>query len=325
MSEKQMPLVSVYVPCHNVETYVEKCVRSIMAQTYKNLDIVLIDNNSTDGTGENLKKMAKEDSRIRVVFNPGEGISDARNVAAGLCHGEWIVEADSDDTMTENAVDTLVNLAVKNNCDLACCSYYLCKNGQYSEKDIVSMKPFFSDNREEIHKYFLTNGRNFNQTWGKIYKKTVLEKAVYPKGKLYEDLAVMPTIIENTNKCIVSDEPVYHYLIRPGSISTGAELVKQLDGMELRLNNCNFYEKNYPNLAPLAYDCVLEFAFFMMGKIYRAGIKENAEVWKEAISTVGNISKKAAKQGMGLKVGTLLTLTVPKAAAALFSKYTRTK
>lgn len=320
------PLVSIYVPCLNVEKYIEKCIRSIMGQTYDNIDIVIIDNNSTDGTVEIIEKLKQSDSRIRFFSEERKGISIVRNAAIGYCLGEWIMEVDSDDAITPNAVETLLNLALKNECSFACGSYYLCNTEKnFSEKKPVKLSGFLSKNKEDIHRYFLSKGRNFNQTWGKIYRRDILEKVVYPEGRLYEDLAVMPDVIEACDGCVVTEEPIYYYSIRPGSISSGTAVAGQMDGLELRLENSEFYGEKYPNLSALSYDCVLEFAFFMLGKIKRTGRNDCIDSLDRTLQVIKEISPKAEKQGIAMKAGVLLVSISPMLAAGLFALYSDLK
>ena len=324
MSEYREPLISVYVPCYNVEPYVEECVRSIMEQDYKNLEILLIDNMSTDKTTEILERLSEEDERICLAYCVRRGLSAVRNMAYNYCHGQWIMEVDGDDAVPSDAVRKLFETAVMENCRMSCGGYYLV--GDTIDHDHpVNMKKAVPDTTEQVQEYFLKEGRNRNQTWGKLYRRDVLAGITYPEGRIYEDIPVQPLIIEKAEGCAVFDEPVYYYRVRGGSLTNEADFMRQLDGLNFRLDNCSFFEQHYPRLTPLAYDCVLEFAFFLMGRMADTAEKENEECFNIVVKTALESSKKAAKSGLKMKAALFLIKRDPYLAAHFFKKFSENK
>ena len=319
------PVVSVYVPCHNAGKTLKRCVESIMEQTYGNLEILLIDNLSSDDTASIIDELTIRDARIKKCSCDRRGLAATRNYAVTVCNGEWVVPVDADDAIASDAVEVLLEAALDSNVDIVCASYYLCNEDELKKKKRIRLKEFESDDKEKLHDYFLEEGRNFNHAWGKIYKRNVLEKIVYPDGRLYEDLAVFPNMIEAASGIKIIDRPIYYYVLASVSISSSEVLSRQKDGLDFRLRNCEYYNKYYPELLPDACDAAVEFAFFLLGKISAAGIKKNETLWNEVVDITRKLIKKSARKGTAMKVAIMLFKLSPPMAGWVFSLYSREK
>ena len=118
-----MDLISVIIPIYNLEQYIERCVRSVMAQSYKNLQIILVDDGSSDGSGAVCDALAQQDSRIKVIHKPNGGVSDARNFGVKAASGQFISFVDGDDYVHPEFIATLHTLCVENKCRMAQCSF----------------------------------------------------------------------------------------------------------------------------------------------------------------------------------------------------------
>ena len=321
---REFPLISVVVPMYNVEGYIENCLRSIILQNYRNLEIIVIDDGSTDKSLEIARKMASDDNRIKLFSKVNEGPASARNEGIRKATGEWLLMVDADDSMVPCAIFELYQNAVKTGANLVCGSYYL-KSENSSHVEKRQMEEFFSCNLEEIHKYFLTYGRKFNQSWGKLFRLSIFDNIEYPVGHLYEDVACMPYILEAAGSLSVIDKPVYNYLLRDGSVTESADLNQKAECMERRRDNCLFYEKHYPNLSRYAHTCFLDAAFFLMGSVAKDGFNKNAQIWNRVVNEVSKNIKVADRSEFDVKMAISLFKVNPKLAAKSFSAYSSIK
>lgn len=213
-----LPLVSVIVPCYNVEAYLPKCVDSILSQTYTNLEIILVDDGSPDHCGEICEEYARKDNRIRVIHKKNGGLSDARNVAIDVAKGEYITFVDSDDWVADNYVEYLLQLAMQNQSNLSVVQYCLFK--EYKDCAISQPKEYvecFSPIKA-ICRMFYQKGIEISAT-GKLYHKSLFETGIrYPKGLMFEDNPVTFRLFYKSNRVVVSNQLLYFYLIRSNSI-----------------------------------------------------------------------------------------------------------
>ena len=212
------PLISIIVPCYNVEQYLPKCVDSIINQTYKNLEVWLVDDGSPDRCGEMCDEYAKKDSRVKVIHKENGGLSDARNVAIDVAAGEYIIFIDSDDRVTLDHVETLYNLVVKYEVDLAAAQFKEEQEGFSIELDKDAPKENKLGMEDAIETMFYQD-KFETSAWGKIYKRSLFGSDIrYPKGKLYEDLPTTFKLIEKAGDIAVTSKQTTYYLIRNSSI-----------------------------------------------------------------------------------------------------------
>lgn len=211
-----LPLLTVVIPVYNVEDYVEKCVRSVIAQTYNNLEILLVDDGSTDSSGAFCDKIAKEDARISVFHTENHGLSAARNVGIDNAHGELIAFVDSDDWIEPDMYSFLYNKMVENDADISVCQHFIDKDGQSRCK--AKIKEDILCDRDMAMNVLMEDKKMHNYAWDKLYKRTLFEGLHYPEGILYEDIAFTYKVVYRINKLYISTEPKYHYTVRTGSI-----------------------------------------------------------------------------------------------------------
>ena len=182
---KDEPLISIIIPVFNVERYLERCVESVLGQTYRHLEIFLVDDGSTDSSGEICEHLKKKDARIKVIHKINGGLSDARNAALDIVRGEWITFIDSDDWVEKKYVECLYEKAVKTNSQISIGSFVTTSGAtRTEEKELYNI---VMDNEEAIsnllyQKYYTTSA------WGKLYKSELFDKIRFPVGKLYEDV-----------------------------------------------------------------------------------------------------------------------------------------
>lgn len=211
-------LVSIIIPIYNVENYLEDCVESVKKQTYKNVEIILVDDGSTDNSGEICDKYEKLDERIKVFHKSNGGLSDARNVGIEKATGQFICFLDSDDMLSMCAIEEQLNACLKSDADI--CIGGLKKFSDSLPQDICNkdMKDtIILDKIETTRRMLLHNGFG-HEACGKLYKKELWKDERFPKGKLYEDYATIYKVVSKCNKCVILKQKVYWYRVRAGSI-----------------------------------------------------------------------------------------------------------
>ena len=214
----ETPLVSVIVPIYKVEPYLAQCVDSIINQTYKNLEIILVDDGSPDNCPKMCDEYAKIDSRIVVIHKENGGLSDARNAGLDICKGEWITFVDSDDWIAINSIEQLLHFAQDNNSNLAIGNHEKFHLGDQISGLITESKCEVISQYQALEYLSSKYGLNFTVSWGKLYKHELWTTLRFPKRKLYEDAYIRHIIYSNaTNICFV-DAPFYKYLQRDDSI-----------------------------------------------------------------------------------------------------------
>ena len=222
-------MISVIVPVYNVEKYLERCVKSIAAQTYKDLEILLIDDGSTDKSGKMCDDFQQTDSRIKVFHKQNGGLSDARNYGIEHSAGKFISFVDSDDYIDEKMLETLHRLITENDADLAVCSAM----DVFEGKEVTQVKEIkeFNLNKVESYKYML-RGDGIPSACNKLYKRQTVGDVRFPVGKLYEDGFFTPQILKRVEKTAVTSKPMYYYFRRADSITTKPFRKGDLDVIE---------------------------------------------------------------------------------------------
>lgn len=213
------PLITIIIPCYNVEQYLPKCIDSILTQSYTNLEIILVDDGSPDNCGAICDNYAKRDSRIRVIHKTNGGLSDARNTAIDTSRGDYITFIDSDDFIAPDYVECLYNLIKRYNAQIAITTFYW-----FYEKDT----PILSNIKKGKQPKVLTRDEALTEMFyqksfdtaacGKLYLRSLFENVRYPKGLLYEDLATTYRLINKCSKVAFVDYKSYFYLLRNNSI-----------------------------------------------------------------------------------------------------------
>lgn len=211
------PLITVIVPCYKVEQYLSKCIDSILAQTYQNLEIWLVEDGSPDRCGEICDRYAQKDSRIKVIHKMNGGLSDARNVAIDQATGEWISFVDSDDYIAPDYIATLYRLAVKNDCRCSVVQPVAFLDGeQPNPNDYDSFEVMSS--MDAIAAMFYQTKLD-TSAWNKLYHRSLFETGIrYPKGYLFEDNPTTYRLFALCDKIAVSQKKMYYYRLREGSI-----------------------------------------------------------------------------------------------------------
>lgn len=211
-------LISVIVPVYNVEKYLHKCINSIINQTYKNLEIILIDDGSTDNSGKICDEYALKDNRIKVIHKENGGLSSARNAGLDICSGDYIGFVDSDDYIAEDMYEYLYVNFKKNNADVAMCNFYnvfenrIEKSFSINDFDLSEQETMLSINLKYAYNAFIA-------VWNKLYKKTIIKSIRFPLNKCSEDSAILIDWILKTKKMSYTSNASYYYVRRVNSLS----------------------------------------------------------------------------------------------------------
>lgn len=227
-------LISVIIPVYNVEKYLHRCIDSVINQTYSNLEIILVDDGSTDTSPEICDEYKNLDERIVVIHKKNGGLSDARNVGFDISKGEYILFLDSDDWMVNNALEKMCFTMQNRKADIIVSNYYY----NYDVKNIIAFveKEDKSFNRSKAIEELLLNKEIKNFAWGKLYRRNVVDGILFPIGKLFEDVYWAHLVFNRIDKLILLSEPLFYYRQRADSISYNFSLRKLniLEGTFLR-------------------------------------------------------------------------------------------
>lgn len=214
-------LVSVIVPVYNVEQYLEQCINSILGQTYKNLEIILVDDGSTDKSGIMCEQYALADNRVVVIHKENGGLSDARNVGMAIAKGDYIGFVDSDDYIHCDMYKVLTDLLEQNNADIAIANWcgFNDKEGEKIYEERTGNILTFED-LETLE--FLIYGKNEYKislsVWDRLYRREIIEEFRFPKGMCYEDVVWSTKVFYKAQKSVYIDRNLYYYRRRDSGI-----------------------------------------------------------------------------------------------------------
>ena len=212
------PLISIIVPIYNVEAYLPRCLDSIVGQTYRNLEIILVDDGSPDNCGVICDRYAEEDSRIRVIHQQNAGVSAARNAGLDVMSGEYIMFVDPDDWISLDAVQLLYERLIGDGSDLIIGK----KTDVYEDMTADgSFCEWMTDaifSRDEITCFMASTCKLSVSTWGKLYKRKIMETIRFPAVRVAEDLAVFTMVLDRCEKISTSQHIVYYYFQHPESV-----------------------------------------------------------------------------------------------------------
>lgn len=244
-------MISVIIPIYNVMPYLPMCLDSILNQSHRNLEIILVDDGSTDGCPQLCDDYAIKDSRIKVIHKKNGGLSDARNKGVETATGKWIYFVDSDDWLDKDAILKLHQFAIEHDCDVVQENmYYVYRENMLYRK--ASTRELYKTilDRNDAMRELIINDRVKNFAWGKLYKAELIKDLAFPKGKYFEDSFWQHYVIDKVNRYGIIDEPLYYYRQREDSISgTPSNKIKDLlEGNKQRLD---FIQRIYPNLYPI--------------------------------------------------------------------------
>lgn len=249
-------LVSVIIPVYKVEAYLEECIVSVVEQTYRTLEIILVDDGSPDCCGAICDEWRKKDKRIKVIHKTNGGLSDARNYGLDIAQGTYIVFIDSDDLVAPTMIERLFAASQKYEVDIVECNYTC----------FTDVLPENENKESEITTIYtagealalLLNESVFKYTvWNKLYHRRVFDTLRFEVGKLHEDVFFTYQVFGISKRIIKIEEWLYYYRQRNGSIMGSDFSIRNLDSMEARKRQYYYMKKNYPELSDKAQSQVM--------------------------------------------------------------------
>ena len=239
-------LVTIVVPVYKVEKYIDKCINSILNQTYKNLEIILVDDGSPDDCGKICDRYAKLDTRINVIHKENGGLSDARNAGIDAANGKFISFIDSDDYIEPEYIEILYRAIKKDETDIAISSHkVIYESGAILEK--ATGEENILTPKETLKRILYDEGIDLS-AWAKLYKLELFKEVKFLKGRLFEDAATTYKLIDKSKKISIISVSTYNYIMRSSSITNNEFSVGKMDLITSTEEMCNYVKNKYPDL-----------------------------------------------------------------------------
>lgn len=246
----EQPLISVIVPVYKVEPYLDKCISSIANQTYRNLEIILVDDGSPDNCPATSDAWAEKDSRIRVIHKTNGGLSDARNAGMAVATGELMAFVDSDDWIAQDMYEHLYQRLLEDGSDIAACGVQMVWEDKTPSR-MLTREGNCVLNQEEAMRAIIEESWLKQPVWYKLYKTELVRGILFPVGKYHEDVFWSYQAVGRAKKVSVSDHIGYYYLQRGSSIMGEGYSLKRLDAIEAKVQRSTYVHEQFPALFPL--------------------------------------------------------------------------
>ena len=294
-------LISVIVPIYKVENYLDRCVKSIVEQTYPNLEIILVDDGSPDQCPKLCDEWAKKDQRIKVIHKENGGLSDARNVGMKIMMGDYVSYIDSDDWIAEDMYETMLDAIKKNHADICECGFErtsgMIENARTQQNDQAVIL------EKENALLAVVEEKIQPVVWNKLYKREIVETLYFEVGKYNEDEFFTYKAIEKAEKIVQIPYIGYYYFFREDSIINETYTIRRLDGLEARYERMK-YLKKYPEIYGIAkrqlvFNCMYHYQKglqFLSGKELGELKKKVKRIYYDISITKEDIQKYTLKE-----------------------------
>lgn len=258
--------VSIIVPVYNVEEYLPRCLDSLINQTLKDIEIIVVNDGSPDNSQDIIDKYKRKDKRIVSIIKKNGGLGSARNYGLNYASGEYIGYVDSDDWVKEDMFEKLYSKAKKEKSDIVECGYYKA----YDDGNNIAQPVLMIDVNDEKKNYVL----GYPCAWNKLYKKGVIKENHWPEGMLYEDFASNPLLVNKVGKISYVDEALYYYFLRANSIMNDNvfkpkfyDIIKASDILIKEIKKDSSYDKYYQEFEYLIIQNLLRESYFRLKNI----------------------------------------------------------
>ncbi len=283
-------LVSIVIPVYNVEKYLDKAVQSVVDQTYKNIEIYLVDDGSKDGSGKMCDLWKSRDDRIRVIHKENGGLSSARNAALDVCRGDYVYFMDSDDYIDEKTIELMLEVAYKTGARMVEAPFI----HVYENK--TSVRANFEDIRTmdtvEAIKFDLGAGGGAVSACSKLYVREIFRDYRFAEGKLNEDHFSIVDLLSKAENIAVEPKPLYYYYHRKNSITTKGFSQKSLDDLEAAKKNYEIIKTKYPEAIDVAEFRLDYSTLKIIDKIMLSESIEEKELLNNLINNVKKYKKR---------------------------------
>ncbi len=247
LKSNESDLISVIIPIYNVKKYLRRCIKGVLAQTYKNLEIILIDDGSTDGSAELCDELFHEDKRIVVFHKQNGGIASARNYGIRAANGDYVCFIDPDDIVDEDYVEFLHNIIIKYKVKLAICSHRVLYEGHKTAVDMSTKESGKIDSKVIIQRLLYADGID-TSFWAKMFTKDILLKHLCPEGRNYEDAACMYLYFDSVPYIGLDSVAKYTYCVRRMSISQKPFDKSKMDLITATKEMHDYIVQKYPKM-----------------------------------------------------------------------------
>lgn len=262
-----IPLISIVLPIYNVRLYLAQCLDSIINQTYSKLEVILVDDGSTDGSHEICEEYKNRDKRIVLIHKENEGVSSARNAGLRAIKGQYMTFIDPDDIVAPDYVETLYNAMIKTKSDISICGVKTVYSEKYCEADATNRKVEVYIPQCAIEKMLYQNEIDVN-AWGKMYLSSLFDGIYYPVGKINEDTATTYKVIARANKIVFDSYKCYFYIQRMGSIMHQKFAIRKMTLIDFSDECLQFVRINFPEIENSAICKYVTDCFVLICKIY---------------------------------------------------------
>ena len=283
VQDEMNTLISIIVPVYKVEDYINDCIKSILNQTYKQWELILVDDGSPDKCGQICDEIASHDARIKVIHKRNGGLSDARNAGLDVIKGQYVTFVDSDDVIAEEFLEDMKRLAQEYDADIVQCDFT--KNVSDLGKINVKSETIQLNGSSEIIKEFLTFGAPKVHACGKIYKSSLFKDLRFPVGKIDEDNFTTYKALSRSSTFINENKYLYYYRVNPESITH-----RSFNAEKFGILNCIPEMRSFFKVCRLPVDSYLNYyEMRQLVQVYNKAVMANAE---EAFSQELNSVKK---------------------------------
>ncbi len=287
-----MPKISIIVPVYNCEKYISNCINSILEQSFKDFELILVDDGSSDRSFEICESFAKKDNRVRAIHQPNSGVSRARNRGLDEAQGEYIGFVDGDDCIDKEMYEQLYKNLADNNADISICgivNYFIKKDGTTEKIRQSQIDGFWIFSGEQALKEALQSRLYSVNPVNKLFKRKLFDNLRYPEGKISEDAFLIPIVVFKACKVVYDSKPMYYYLRRENSITTSNFSDNDWDVVEAYENHLNMVSEKVPNLKKVAKFRYLWAYTYVIDKIM---LSENSENYLKDFNKAFDFIKK---------------------------------
>lgn len=285
----QVPMISVIVPVFKVERYLNRCVESIVNQTYRNLEIILVDDGSPDNCPAMCDAWAMKDDRIRVIHKENGGLSDARNAGLRVAQGELIGFVDSDDWIGLEMYQYLYDDMIRTGSDISACGVQLVWENDTPQKTLTASSNRVMNTTEAMQAIIQETCLK-QPVWNKLYRRDAIRDILFPVGKCHEDVFWSYQVIGNAKRISVNDKPNYFYWQRSESIMGESFSLRRLDALEAKLDRQTYIAKRFPKLSSIAQTNLYQSCVYLQQMVLQnltgSERKQATEIIKRTLAQV---------------------------------------
>lgn len=276
-------LISVILPIYNVSEYLERAINSVITQTYKNIEIILVDDGSTDDSGIICDRFADTDSRIKVIHKQNGGLSSARNAGIEIALGEYLTFIDSDDYVDEDYVEYLYKLVCEYNVPMSICSHTVVyENGTVLKKETGERQCL--DAHKVLERILYDEDIDLS-AWAKMYHKSLFKNIRFKEGRLFEDAATTYKFVYESQRIALGSESKLYYMIRNNSISNIGFSRKKIDLITSTKEMSDFCVEKYPDLKKAGMRRLIYAYMSTLSQLANSSVKD-IEVQKDLMKFI---------------------------------------